>query len=140
MSRLKAAKCPSCKIVLLRSIQGTSYRMYCPTCDMDYMYDHGTGTIQLGGIRHGAQFSQSNKIKNIPRVNAESGGGAMVLTPQYSSHVHLLHTSECLPHGKEKPWRSNKNVQQKSQNLLLPARTPIRRHSFQGTRDTLSSR
>ena len=129
MSRLKAAKCPSCKIVLLRSIQGTSHRMYCPTCDMDYLYDHG----QLGGIcsiQHGAQVIQKNKIKNTPRLNAEPGGG-MLLT----SHGHLQHTS--LPH---KPRRSNKGVQAKSQNLLLPTRTPIRRHSFQGARDTVSSR
>ena len=114
LSGLTAAKCPSCKIILLRPVPKSSSVMHCPTCDKQYRVEKGTIISSSIAIRAPEQDKPISII-----VHDQSADKL----PTASSD----HNKEAITKGQgaaSNPLLDGKSLR------LLPSCTPARRHSF----------
>lgn len=142
--RLTAAKCPSCRIVLLRPVPGSSCRMMCPACNYHSPLSRQARPPTLlptVEVTDTSREPQQSLASNFPPTST-------------SSYGLLTHESHCSPHRGQADSRDcpqpvdlcpvspcsssddSNSPTQPSSWLPLPPPYPlgmgsIRRHSYQ---------
>ena len=135
---LNAAKCPSCKIVLLRPVPGSTYQMLCPACG----YHSSPKQSRLLSLLPTVEVTDTSKnpagsIGNIPATSTSS------ISNMLSHSLHRRQNSAELDNAGSSSCSSSSNSSptHPSSWLALPPVTPvtafplgmghIRRHSCQ---------
>lgn len=106
ISGLTAAKCPSCRIILLRPVPRNSSLMHCPTCDSQYTVER---SICSSSIAKSPVSSSINDqvVDKLPRTSSKKPSTGFTRALQ-----------ETGSHADSKTWKQ------------LSSRAPVRRHSF----------